>query len=243
MLTTSAPSPSSATLSERLFGEEATTSPVSVLELFSSLGAASPISSFGAATGLSAGDVLAITFFSPVAVLPTGFLGGALWVDGAPEALGPPGAAEPEGLLETPSEPESEGAASGPVDRAGIRRLLEGGGVVDEDGADGVHDGSETWAGGRVETIGLGGVHESGTPGGVDEEVEPGSSVAVLQTVPEGGAGGKHCMDAGGGDRLTTFVAFMYPSSKMKSTATSSPRHGRRLGTNFVRQPTLTSAH
>lgn len=127
----------------------------------------------------------------------------------APEALGPPGVAEPDGRVETPSEPESEGAASGPVDRAGIRRLLEGGGVVDEDGADGDHDGSETWAGGRVETIGLGGVHESGTPGGTAEEVEPGSSVAVLQTVPEGGAGGKHCMDAGGGDRLTTLVAFI----------------------------------
>lgn len=203
MLTTSAASASSATLSERLFGEEATTSPVSVLEVFSSLGAASPMSSLGAA-GFSAGDVLAITFFSPVAVFPTGFFGGALGAVGAPGTLGPtPGAAEAGGLVDTPSEPDSGGAASGPVVRADIRRLLEGGGVVDEDGD---HDGSETWAGGRVETIGLGGVHESSALGG---PAGPGSSVAVLQTVPDGGAGGKHCAAAVGGVRLTTLVAFM----------------------------------
>lgn len=69
------------------------------------------------------------------------------------------------------------------------------------------------------------------------------SRTGFPQTVLLGGAGGKHWASGTAGVRLTTLVAFMYPSSNMKSTATRSPIHGRRLGKYLVRQPTLTSAH
>ena len=99
MFTTSAVSLSSATLSDKLFGEEATTSPVSVFELFSSFGAVSLMSSLGAA-GLSTGVVFAITFFSPVAVFPTGLFGGVVAVPVDVEADGP---------VETASDPLAGG--------------------------------------------------------------------------------------------------------------------------------------
>lgn len=103
MFTTSAESASSVTLRDRLFGEEATTSPWIVFELLSSLGTASLISSFFGGAGFSTGLVFAITFFSPVAVFPTGFLGGAL---GAAVLSVP---VEADGPVDTPSEADSEG--------------------------------------------------------------------------------------------------------------------------------------
>lgn len=135
MFTTSAASEaSSVTLRDRLLGEEATTSPVKVLELFSSFGTASDISSFGAA-GFSAGDVLAMTFFSPVDVLPTGLVGGAVVAPGRLAADGP---------VDMPSESVDDGGSGLSIDRVGAGFLLDVGAEVVPEGPAGPHDGSDT---------------------------------------------------------------------------------------------------